>query len=193
MQAFYHNAITVLWLAWGIYWLIAAASAKRTRRRESLASRFSHLAPLFLGAFLLSSPRIASPYLTARYLPPTYACFWLGFVLVGLGLVFAIAARVWLGGNWSGTVTLKQNHELIRTGPYSFVRHPIYTGILLAILGSAIAQGEWRSLIALALIAAAFIYKIRVEESFLAEEFGPAFTRYQQEVPALVPLMRWPR
>jgi protein-S-isoprenylcysteine O-methyltransferase Ste14 len=192
MQAFYHNAITILWLGWASYWLIAAASAKRTRRRESLASRFFHLAPLFLGVFLLSSPRIASPYLTARYLPPNYAFFWFGFILVALGLAFAIAARVWLGGNWSGTVTLKENHELIRTGPYRFVRHPIYTGILLAILGTAIAQGEWRGLIALALIAAGFIRKIRVEECFLSQEFGGAYARYQREVPTLVPLIRWP-
>jgi protein-S-isoprenylcysteine O-methyltransferase Ste14 len=193
MQPFYHNAINVLWLIWCIYWFVAAASAKPTRRRESIGSRVYHIGLLVLGIALFSSSRIASPYLTARYLPRTDAFFWLGFILVALGLAIAIAARIWLGGNWSGTVTLKQNHELIRTGPYRFVRHPIYTGILLAILGSAIAQGELRGLVGLALIAAAFIYKIRVEETFLTEEFGPAYSRFRQEVPALVPLVRWPR
>lgn len=193
MQAFYRYAVTTVWFVWCLYWLIAAASAKATRRQESRASRFSHMAPLIIGAILLSSSRVAGPYLSTRFLPPTLACFWIGLLLVALGLAIATAARVWLGGNWSGIVTLKQDHELIRTGPYRFVRHPIYTGILLAILGTAIAQGEWRGLVALALITAAFVRKIAIEESFLAQEFGTAYARYQQEVPALVPLMRWPR
>lgn len=193
MRSFYHYAITVLWLTWCLYWFIAAASAKRARRQESIVSRIYHIVPLVLGIALLSSSRIAGSYLTARFLPRTLVSFWFGFLLVALGLAIAIAARVWLGGNWSGTVTLKQDHELIRSGPYRFVRHPIYTGILLAILGTAIAEGEWRGLLALALIAAAFVYKINIEETFLTEEFGPAYARFQQEVPALVPLMRWPR
>ncbi len=143
-----------------------------------------------LAAVLLSSSRVAEPYLTATLLPHTILTFWLGFVFVAFGVAFSIAARVWLGGNWSGIVTLKENHELIRNGPYRLVRHPIYTGILLAILGTAIAQGEWRSLIALALITVAFLRKISIEEAFLIQAFGNSYERYRSEVPALVPFVR---
>ena len=87
-------------------------------------------------------------------------------------------------------VTLKQDHELIRSGPYRWVRHPIYTGLLLAVLGSAIALGEWRGLIALALVTAAFLRKIAIEERFLTEQFGGVYAHYSRKVPSLVPLHR---
>jgi protein-S-isoprenylcysteine O-methyltransferase Ste14 len=187
MRLFYHQTFNVLWLAWAIYWCVAAISAKRTRYRESVASRLLHLVPLFLGIVLLVSPRIAGRLLSQRFLPDSAAWFFVGLGLTILGLGFSIYARVWLGGNWSGTVTLKENHELIRGGPYNRVRHPIYTGILLAILGSAIATGEWRALLALALITAGFLRKIVVEERVLTEQFGDAYRQYQAEVPALLP------
>jgi protein-S-isoprenylcysteine O-methyltransferase Ste14 len=183
-------AITALWLAWLIYWSIAAIGAKATRRRESVASRLSHIVPLAIGIILLSMRRAPTAWLGIRLVPQTEGWFWLGFGLVASGLAFSVAARVWLGGNWSGLVTLKQNHELIRSGPYRWVRHPIYTGLLLAIFGTAVAQGEVRGLIALLLIAASFLRKIGIEEQFLAQQFGTAYSRYRAEVPALVPMPR---
>jgi protein-S-isoprenylcysteine O-methyltransferase Ste14 len=187
MLAFYHHSITVLWLAWAIYWCIAAIGAKPTRRRESVTSRLGHLLPMFLGVGLLISPHLTGDWLAARFLPRSTGWFWLGFCLVVLGLGFSVAARAWLGGNWSGTVTLKQDHELIRRGPYRWVRHPIYTGILLALLGSVIARGEWRGLVGLALITGSLLRKIAIEERFLTQQFGDAYTRYRREVPALIP------
>lgn len=71
--------------------------------------------------------------------------YWLGLLMVICGLAFAVWARIHLGRNWSGTVTVKEDHELIRSGPYGIVRHPIYTGLLLAIAGTAIVFGEWRA------------------------------------------------
>ena len=189
MQLFYRHSITTLWVAFGVVWLVAAIGAKTTRRRESIGSRISHMAPLMLAAFLLSSPRVGR-YLVVAVLPHSLATFWLGFTLVLVGIALSLAARVSLGGNWSGIVTLKQDHELIRKGPYRLVRHPIYTGILTAILGSAIAQGEVRSILAAALVAAAFVRKIGVEEEFLTQEFGAAYERYRREVPALIPFAR---
>jgi protein-S-isoprenylcysteine O-methyltransferase Ste14 len=190
MQIFYRHAITALWLAWAAYWLVSAISAKATRRRETIRSRLSHMLPLALAVVLLSSSQLAGRYLTVTILPHNFASFWIGFALVVLGIGFSIAARAALGGNWSGTVTLKQDHELIRSGPYRLVRNPIYTGILLAILGTAIAQGEVRSVLAVALITAAFVRKIGIEETLLAQEFGDAYDRYRREVPALVPFTR---
>jgi protein-S-isoprenylcysteine O-methyltransferase Ste14 len=187
MHLFTRYAFDTLWLVWLIYWFAAAFRTKATTRRETVASRLLHFVPLAVGIVLLVSPRAAGRWLTARFLPDTLTWFFLGFVVTLAGMGFAVLARVWLGGNWSGTVTLKQDHELIRTGPYRWVRHPIYTGILLAVLGSAIATGEWRAPVAAALIAVAFLRKITVEERFLTEQFGAAYTLYQTEVPALFP------
>lgn len=191
MARLYHDPILSLWLAWCFYWLVASLRTKPTRRQEGVASRASHIVPLLLGVLLLSFPRLAGPWLRVRVLPPAYAWFWVGFCCVALGLGFSVVARVWLGGNWSGTVTLKQGHELIRTGPYRFVRHPIYTGLLLAVLGSAIAIGEWRGLLGFALFVLAFVHKLGIEERFLTQQFGDSYTRYRRDVPALVPGFHW--
>lgn len=189
MAAFYDHSITALWLAWLIYWCAAAIGGKRTHRHESAASLLSHVLPLAIGVGLLLSPHFLNGWLAARFLPRSLVWFWLGFSFVAFGLAFSIAARTWLGGNWSGTVTLKQNHELIRTGPYRWARHPIYTGLLLALLGSVIAAGEWRGLVGLALVAIGLVRKIRIEEQFLTQQFGDAYARYCAEVPALIPLL----
>ena len=92
-----------------------------------------------------------------------------------------------LAGNWSGTVTLKQDHELVRSGPYALVRHPIYTGILLATIGAVVANDRWSAVLALALMAAAFLRKIATEERFMAEAFGPAYADYRRATARLVP------
>ena len=109
--------------------------------------------------------------------------------MLAAGLGFAVWARRCLGRNWSGIVTVKQGHELIRSGPYALVRHPIYTGLLLAILGTASAIGEWRGLIAFVLITAGFVLKLRIEEDFISETFGEQYARYRAEVPALIPFI----
>lgn len=187
MRAFYQHAIDALWVLWLSYWVVAAFRAKPVRRNESWAAQVSHLVPLALGLALLLPRHMAVSWLTFRVLPSGPAWFWLGFLLVAAGLALAVAARLWLGGNWSGVVTLNQDHELIRSGPYRWVRHPIYTGILLALMGSAIALGEVRGLLALALFAVAFLRRVALEERLLIEEFGTAYRQYRHEVPALVP------
>jgi protein-S-isoprenylcysteine O-methyltransferase Ste14 len=188
MRSFQQYSIPALWLGWLLYWSLAAAGAKPTRRRESLTSQLSHVVPLGLGIGLLATSHAPFAWLAVRFLPRTVPWFWPGFCLVVLGLAFSVIARRWLGGNWSGMVTLKQDHELICTGPYRWVRHPIYTGLLLAVLGWAIALGEWRGLIALALTTVALLRKISIEERFLAQQFRAAYGSYRDAVPALVPL-----
>jgi protein-S-isoprenylcysteine O-methyltransferase Ste14 len=185
------NLIPGMWFLWALYWVISARHAKKTLRRESLASRATNVVPLVIGVLLVALPRIASPLFATRLLPRTLASYWVGVALVFAGLAFALWARVHIGSNWSGTVTVKENHVLVRTGPYGVVRHPIYTGLLTAILGSAVARGELRGVWALALCTIGFTIKLRLEERWMRQVFGEEYRRYCAAVPALVPF--WPR
>jgi protein-S-isoprenylcysteine O-methyltransferase Ste14 len=169
--------------------MVAARDVKATRRHEPRLTRLLHIALIVLAAVLLAFRIEALAWLNGRFVPPTMAAYWLGLFVVAAGLAFAVWARVYLGRNWSATVTIKQDHELVRTGPYAVVRHPIYTGIVLALFGTAIVVGEWRGLLALALITIGFLFKIRTEERFMGEIFGERYARYRAEVPALIPFI----
>jgi len=183
------NLIGMLWAAWAAYWFIAARSVKETRRLESPLSRAGHIIPLFIAAWLLWTPALPQHVLEGRFLPAAPATYWTGVVIVAFGLLFAIWARNVLGRNWSGLVTVKQDHELIRSGPYRYVRHPIYTGLLIAFAGSAIARGEWRGIVALAIVFVALWRKLKLEERWMIETFGDAYLRYRAEVRALIPFV----
>jgi protein-S-isoprenylcysteine O-methyltransferase Ste14 len=187
MRMLHDNLITALWLIWLAGWTISAFRTKQTVRKEGTTSRLLHGIPLVLGIVLLTFRHAGGPWLAAPMFRFTEFSFWIAVALVAIGLCFAGWARIHLAGNWSGTVTLKQDHSLTRTGPYRFVRHPIYTGILTAILGTAIATCEWRGLVALLLVTLAFLRKISIEERFLTDQFGDAYLRYKAEVPALIP------
>ena len=179
-----------LWWAWGLCWLVAALRSKATQRREPLASRLAHVLPLALGAALIAWPQARWPALAWRFWPPSPAASWMGVALVIAGLAFAIWARVHLGGNWSGTVTVKQGHELIRSGPYAWVRHPIYTGLITAVFGTAVASGTMPAAVGLAIVTASLVRKSRVEEEFMRNTFPDEYPRYSAEVPALIPFAR---
>ena len=130
-----------------------------------------------------------SPPLNDRFVPLILWPVRLGAALTFAGIAFAIWARMWIAGNWSSDVTLKRDHELIVDGPYRFVRHPIYTGILLALAGTALAVGEWRALLAVVLAGAAYWRKLRIEEAVMRRQFGEAYARYAERVPALIPFL----
>jgi protein-S-isoprenylcysteine O-methyltransferase Ste14 len=181
--------IPAFWLAWGLYWLIAAADVKTTARSESAGSRAAHLVPLAIAGILLASRRLPIPFLYTHFIEPTRFTFFLGAGIVAAGLAVAVWARVILGRNWSGIVTLKQDHELIRNGPYRWVRHPIYTGLLLGFLGTAIALGQWRGVFALLIVLVALWRKLRHEERWLGEIFGADYAKYRSEVAALIPFV----
>jgi protein-S-isoprenylcysteine O-methyltransferase Ste14 len=186
---FHALLIPAIWIAWLVYWYAARKNAKAVQRRESPASRAAHIVPLVLAVALFAFPDLWGGWLSARFLPFGFTTYWIGIALLLAGLAFTIAARRYLGGNWSGTVTVKQDHELIRTGPYGFVRHPIYTGILLGFVGSAISLGEVRGMVAVGLVLVAFLLKIRLEERWMTENFGDAYRRYRTEVRALIPFV----
>ena len=182
------NIIGALWIAWVVYWFVAARDAKPDRRQESGLSRASHIVPLGLAAWLLWAPTMPG-FLGARFLPDTAATYCAGVVVLALGLGFSIWARRVLGRNWSGIVTVKQDHELVRSGPYRWVRHPIYTGLLIAFAGTAISRGEWRGVLAVAVVFAALWRKLRLEERWMLETFGAAYLRYRGDVKALIPFV----
>ena len=180
--------IPALWIVWLAYWTLAARYAKPTRWREPLGSRALHIIPALISVTLLAAPRALPPSLTTRLAPPGPMRPVLGAFLVAAGLGFAIWARLHLGGNWSGVVTLKQDHALVQTGPYRIVRHPIYTGLLLALVGTATAIAEWRGVLAFGCALAGLLWKIRVEERHLQQTF-PEYAQYREQTAALIPLL----
>jgi protein-S-isoprenylcysteine O-methyltransferase Ste14 len=177
------------WLLVGIYWLVAALWAKPAARRERLLTRGVHLAIMTLACVLLFSNSARVGVLGACLLPEFAGIGWAGLCLTVAGCAFAVWARTWLGRNWSATVTRKQDHELVRSGPFAVVRHPIYAGLLLAILGTALALGQVRGLVALALAFVGWFTKARTEEQFLVEQFGDRYLRYRCEVKQLIPFI----
>jgi protein-S-isoprenylcysteine O-methyltransferase Ste14 len=179
-----------VWLLWLLYWGISAIGVKSAVRVESGVSRFlKYWLPIIVAIVLLLNEHdwLHGTVLTERFVPAQLWIVWLGFALTVAGLAFTCWARAILGRNWSGVVQLKQDHELIVRGPYSLVRHPIYTGLLLAFLGTAMAIGEWRALLAAVIIGLSFWRKLRMEERWLCELFGEQYRDYMHRVKALVP------
>jgi protein-S-isoprenylcysteine O-methyltransferase Ste14 len=179
-----------LWLALGIFWLIGALTAKRSQRIQSAGSRIVQSIPVTAAFFLLFAREAWPHWLRRRFFQEgSLAMEWLGLGLTAAGIAFAMWARLSIGRNWSGLVTIKEQHELVQSGPYALVRHPIYSGFLLAILGTAIVHGELYGLAALPLAAFGWTLKLRLEESFMAQQFGTAYLDYKRRVKALVPFV----
>ena len=187
MLWFYESFFPVVWIAFLIYWRIKAANTKPAQRLESAASGILRLLAFLLVIVLLSVPRLPLPWLYRQLWPSGIWPFWIGAAVTVLGLLFAVWARLHLGRNWSSSVTIKQGHELITTGPYAVVRHPIYTGILTGFLGTAIALSQVRGLIGLILIFIVLWAKLRVEEEWMRSQFGEAYATYAHQTAALVP------
>ncbi len=138
---------------------------------------------------LLSTTRIPLPWLYFQLWPVGLWPFWLGAAVTIAGLLFAVWAREHLGRNWSRSVTIKQGHELITTGPYAVVRHPIYTGVLTGLLGTAIALSQVRGFIVFVLFFLAFWIKLRMEEQWMRSQFGETYATYAHQTAALVPYL----
>ncbi len=188
--AIYRQLIGLLWFAWALYWLVSSWAIKAVVRRESTASRLAHVIPLLLGAVLIGSRDLPWDTLNLRLWPRSFAAYAIGLALLAAGLAFAVWARVHLGRNWSGSVTVKEGHELIRSGPYAYVRHPIYTGLITAVLGTAITSGTVRAALGLVIITVSLLRKLRTEEGFMRETFPGEYERYSAEVPRLIPFAK---
>lgn len=180
--------LLAMWAGWLVYWGIAARGAKATQWREPLSASWLHYTLAWLGIIALAVPRATPAILAEPFLPPSLAGALLGILLTALGLGIAIAARITLAENWSAAVEIKQGQALIRSGLYRYVRHPIYSGILLALLGSAIAIDRWRALLGFILIFASLWLKSRHEEKGL-RQILPDYSAYASETAALIPFL----
>jgi protein-S-isoprenylcysteine O-methyltransferase Ste14 len=186
---FYESFFPVLWVVFLIYWLIKAAATKTTRRLEPLHSRILRALIFLIAIVLFSTTRIPFYWLYLQPWPAGFWPFWLGASVMVAGLFFAVWAREHLGSNWSSSVTIKQDHELVITGPYRVVRHPIYTGILAGLLGTAIALSQLRGFIAFVLIFLMYWLKLRMEEQWMHSRFGEVYATYAHRTAALVPYL----
>src|SRR5579872_7083993 len=189
MLWFYKSFFPVVWIAFFVYWQIKAANTKTTQRLEPAASRILRVFIFVIAIAMLWTTRIPLPWLYLQLWPVGFWPFWLGVAVTLAGILFAVWAREHLGRNWSRSVTIKQDHELITTGPYAVVRHPIYTGILTGFLGMAIAISQVRGFIVFVLIFLALWIKFRMEEQWMRSEFGEAYTAYAHRTAALVPYL----
>jgi len=179
--------IAVLWVVLGLYVAFAVLRIRDTKQTQSLFTRLPHIAAMIVVFILLLEKKVHLGSLDRKYLSNSQSGTWIGIGLTSCGIGLAVWARSYLGANWSATITIRSRHSLVRTGPYSRVRHPIYSGLLIAIAGTALAQGEWRGLLALAIAVIAWTIKARKEESWLRDEFGAQFDEYCQRTGFLLP------
>jgi protein-S-isoprenylcysteine O-methyltransferase Ste14 len=176
-----------VWFVWAIWWVAMAFFSKATKRRETAAQRIEHLVPALLGFLFVFQSGFGGPSLARRVVPENPLLMLVCVVVTVLGLLFAVWARLTLGSNWSGTVTIKKEHQLIRRGPYRWIRHPIYSGMLAALLVTAVAQGLVSGLIGFAFVYLALYRKAKREESFLSQEFGEGFAEHRQHTGMFLP------
>lgn len=177
------NVNIALWLTWTAYWIAAARSAPRGASLERSASRLVHLGAAIASLALL----VTHPLQAAIPGGPIVAV--VGDVVTGIGLAFAIWARIHLGQNWSGRLELKKGHRVVRSGPYGLVRHPIYAGIIMATAGSSLVAGQATAFLAPVIMLTAYLRKVRMEEAVLLRTFGAEYEAYRRDVKALVPFL----
>ena len=187
-----------LWTAFGMYWVLAAKLQQRAqstshstggeiKTSDARSIRVIHHAMLAAAFILLFSEWTARGILGRRFLPATESVALLGLALTIAGLALAVWARVHLAENWSARVRIRVGHELVRTGPYAHLRHPIYSGVLLGVVGTAIVMGEWRGVIAVLVVVISYLIKGRREDAVLEREFGDTWREHRRHAGFLLP------
>lgn len=179
--------LSVAWAALALYWTTSANAVQSLEFRFYRWIRLLVLAVVFL---LLFWNRTGISILGENFLPTSMPAALVGFTAALVGLATAVWARISLGRFWSDKVVVQQDHQLIRTGPYARMRHPIYSGVLLAVVGTAVLVGEWRGLLAFLLLLINYIIKARREDQLLSQEFGPAFSDHAGRAGFLLPRLR---
>ena len=191
MQAYLLDVDIVIgcWIVFVATWLLAALSTKRAVYRESRSQRLRYWVLLLVAYLLLVHGRQLPYPLNFRVLSPAAPVAWGGAFLCIAGLVLALWARVILGRNWSGVVTLKEGHELVERGPYRFVRHPIYTGILTMFFATALVLGHIAGFLGTLLMFASFWIKLGHEERLMLQQFPDRYAAYQKRAKRIIPFL----
>ncbi len=189
MIDFIEHWISYAWLTLLVVWLVAALGSKRTVQRQRGGWRLLHVGLIFFGIALIFNlyQWFDGGWLATRIIPRQDGYVLGGAILTISGMLFTLWARLILGSNWSGSVTIKENHELVRRGPYQIVRHPIYTGLLLGLLGTAFIYGAVRGFVGLLVCGVALWIKSQTEEQYMVQQFGEQYAQYRREVRALIP------
>jgi protein-S-isoprenylcysteine O-methyltransferase Ste14 len=182
---FFIRIIVLLWIAFYSFWLISAIGVKKSVRgtswRRGIAIR---LLLVFLVIAFVRLLRIQNIWVPTRSIPIGIA--GLAVCVAGLGL--AVWARRYLGRNWGTPMSLKEGHELVTTGPYRVIRHPIYTGILTAMLGSSLVAGRFW-VVLFVVIMPFFVYSAKTEDGLMMQEFPERYPEYRKRTHALIPFV----
>ena len=186
------NAIYALWFAWLVSWTIAMLWSDRTEKRDALPAEFLFRVLFYAGLILLLAyPSTSSTHARTQLWSLRDPIKWVLVAPVAAGLLFAWWARIHLGRLWSDRVVRKAGHHVVDTGPYRLVRHPIYSGLILAALSTAVQKGTALALLGVVLVTLAFWIKARREERFLRAELGAdAYESYARKTAMLAPFVR---
>lgn len=175
--------IVILWLSLIFYWIVSARGNKKTKYKKTAVSGWNFRGILIIIFILLWN----IPYFSFKFFYPNTAVKIIGVLFCALGIAFAIWARHTLGKNWSSNLEIKEGHELIISGPYKLVRHPIYTGVIFALLGTFIEEASLRILILLVLIALGMYMRSKIEEGLMLKQFPEEYSGYKNKTKALIP------
>lgn len=187
----YLDISSALWVVWYVYWIVSARNRIRDTndsiaKRESAIGRLGYTALVVVG-FGLVIWHPLHPDLQKRLWPSSGEWVGVGLAIETAGLALAVWARQTLGKNWTGRITTGGSQELVVRGPYRFVRHPIYSGLLFAVLGTATVVGKPRAFLGFALMLVGVLIKLRREEAALRQHFGSLYEAYAERVSALIP------
>jgi protein-S-isoprenylcysteine O-methyltransferase Ste14 len=183
----YLNIEKMMWFAITVYWILSALFVKKTIKRQPAPERMAYIICVLIAFCLLFENYISFAFLYYPVLSQAEGWKIAGLLICAAGLIFSVIARIYLGKNWSGTITIKKNHQLIQSGPYRITRNPIYTGFLTAFAGCAMSLGQLKGWLGVIFLFVAMLLKIKKEEEFMNEAFGTSFQTYKLKVKKLIP------
>ena len=184
-----NEAFQVIWIGGVVSWVAASLWSGRTEKRAATREMWIYRIVIFAGAILIAPWTAQVLGERPAWQVGSYGAYaFVGVMLTGLALTWW--ARIHLGRLWSSAITRKEEHRLVETGPYEYVRHPIYTGLIIALLATAASEATPVAALGAVLIALGLWLKARTEERFLLTELGPdAYESYRRRVPMLVPFV----
>jgi protein-S-isoprenylcysteine O-methyltransferase Ste14 len=189
VRAQINHFVSLLWLGIFVLWAITGITSKQTVQSRSEGPSRIAVWIVWLAWWLLFTHGFGIDILSVQFVPKTVSTSYAGAAITIAGLALSVWARIQIGRNWSGLIQVKEGHQLMHTGVYAIVRHPIYSGFMLATLGTAIAFGEISGLLAFVMILGAWGYKSRLEESVMVERFGAEYETYRRKVKSLIPFV----